>query len=123
MIRTMGKTSVKSVNKYIKKAYDRINFVMPKGTKDDITAAADVAGVSSSEWIRTAITEKLDRMEEQTGQQIRKEAFDLSSITDLEAYARSSGKTSVEYVREAIREKMERQDAEYTEEGPERVQI
>ena len=119
MIRTMGKTSVKSVNKYIKKAYDRINFVMPKGTKDDITAAADVAGVSSSEWIRTAITEKLDRMEEQTGQQIRKEAFDLSSIQDLEAYARSSGKTSAEYVRE----KMERQDAEYTEEGPERVQI
>lgn len=119
----MGKTSVKSVNKYIKKAYDRINFVMPKGTKEDIAEAANLEGVSSSEWIRNAITEKMDKLESQTGQQIRKETFDLSSIQDLEAYARSSGRTPAEYVREAIREKMERQDAEYREEEPERIQI
>ena len=118
----MGKTSVKAVNKYIKKAYDRINFVMPKGTKEDIAAAAEVEGVSSSEWIRNAIEEKFTREEEQTGQQIRKDNLDLSTIPDLEAYARSAGKTSAEYVREAVREKMERQDADFREDI-ERVDI
>jgi hypothetical protein len=39
----MGKTSVKSVNKYIAKAYDRINFVMPKGRKEEIVERGENA--------------------------------------------------------------------------------
>lgn len=46
-------------NAYIRDKKDRINFVMPKGTKEKIHQAAAAAGVSPSEWIRRAITEKL----------------------------------------------------------------
>ena len=95
---------------------DRINFTMPKGKKERIKEQAELSGLSATVWIKQAIDEKFQA--EGVGY---KEAFDLSSIQDLEAYARSSGKTSAEYVREAIWEKMERQDAEYTEEGPERI--
>jgi predicted DNA-binding protein len=38
---------------------DRINFVMPKGTKERIQEGAQVLGISSSEFIRQAIEEKL----------------------------------------------------------------
>lgn len=57
----MGRTSVKAVNKYIAKAYDRINFVMPKGRKEEIKKCAERAGISASEWINQAICEKMDR--------------------------------------------------------------
>lgn len=40
---------------------DRINFTMPKGMKEQIQEAANAAGVSPSEWIREAITEKLSK--------------------------------------------------------------
>ena len=48
-------------NKYISENLDRLNFVMPKGTKAKIQAAADLAGVKPSEWVRQAIFEKLER--------------------------------------------------------------
>ena len=31
----MGKASTKAQNKYIAKAYDRVNLTMPKGKKED----------------------------------------------------------------------------------------
>lgn len=48
-------------NQYIKNNKDRINFVMEKGTKERIKAAADQAGQTSSEFIRAAIEEKLEK--------------------------------------------------------------
>ena len=48
-------------NKYITEKFDRINFVMPKGTKEKIQAAASREGISNAEWIRQAIAEKLAR--------------------------------------------------------------
>ncbi len=38
---------------------DRINFTMPKGTKDQIKEAAEKLGIKPSEFIRQAISEKL----------------------------------------------------------------
>lgn len=48
-------------NEYKKQNYDRIICLSPKGTKEKIQVAADCEGVSISEWIRQAITEKLER--------------------------------------------------------------
>ena len=48
-------------NDYKKLNYDRLNFVMPKGTKEKIQAAAEREGISNAEWIRRAISEKLER--------------------------------------------------------------
>ena len=38
---------------------DRINFTMPKGTKDKIKTAAEREKINPAEWIRRAIYEKL----------------------------------------------------------------
>lgn len=51
----------KRQNKWIKENSDRINFIMPKGTKEKIQQAAAAAGLSAAEWIREAITEKLNK--------------------------------------------------------------
>ena len=98
-----GKTSAASKNKYIAKAYDRINFVMPKGRKAEIQRSAQSKGISSSEWINSAIVEKMNG------------GYTLD-IKDLTAYARSAGMTEEEYIKSAVMEKMKRQDEEYQEE-------
>ena len=46
----MGKASTKMQNKYIAKAYDRMNIVVPKGHKEAILAAASAQG-ESLEWV------------------------------------------------------------------------
>ncbi len=60
----MGKASTKAQNKYIAKAYDRINLVLPKGRKDVIKAHAESRGQSVNGFIVEAITEKMERERE-----------------------------------------------------------
>ena len=48
-------------NAWQKENKERINFLMDKGTKERIKAAADQAGQSPSEFIREAIKEKLKK--------------------------------------------------------------
>ena len=48
-------------NAYIRDKKDRLNFLLPKGSKEIIREAADRAGVSASEYVRSAIGEKLGR--------------------------------------------------------------
>lgn len=59
-----GKTSAASKNKYIAKAYDRINLTVPKGQKDAIKAHADSMGESVNGFINRAIAEasEMDNM-------------------------------------------------------------
>lgn len=49
----------KRQNIWQKENADRINFIMPKGMKEQIKNAADACGLSSSEYIREAIIDKL----------------------------------------------------------------
>ena len=57
----MGKASTKAQNKYILKAYDRINLTVPKGDKDKIKAHADARGESVNGFINRAISETMER--------------------------------------------------------------
>ena len=57
-IKTSGAGATAAQNKYISKAYDRINLLVPKGDKEQIRAAADAAGQSVNEYIRQAIAER-----------------------------------------------------------------
>ena len=75
---------------------------MPKGRKAEIQEHAKKAGTSSSEWINSAIVEKMNG------------GYTLD-IKDLAAYARSAGMSEEEYIRSAVAEKMQRQDAEFEE--------
>lgn len=51
-------------NKYIAKAYDRINLTMPKGKKDLIQAHAEAKGESVNGFINRAINETIERDKE-----------------------------------------------------------
>lgn len=57
----MGKASTKAQNKYIAKAYDRVNLTMPKGKKENVQAFAEAYGLSLNAFINAAIDEKMQR--------------------------------------------------------------
>lgn len=54
-----GKTSASSINKYMKKAYDRINLTVPKGEKDKIKEHAEAMGESVNAFINRAISQAM----------------------------------------------------------------
>ena len=56
-----GKTSAKSKNDWIAKAYDRINLTLPKGRKDEIKAHAESRGESVNAFINRAIDNQIER--------------------------------------------------------------
>lgn len=56
-----GKTSAKSKNIWIAKAYDRINLTVAKGKKDTIKAHAESRGESVNGFIGRAIDETIAR--------------------------------------------------------------
>ena len=56
-----GKTSAKSKNTWIAKAYDRINLTVAKGRKELIQAHADTMGESVNGFINRAINCQIER--------------------------------------------------------------
>ena len=72
-----GKTSAASINKYIAKAYDRVNLTMPKGRKEIVQAHAEAHGESVNSFINRAINETIDRDAE--GGELDEHAGKLSS--------------------------------------------
>lgn len=63
----MGKAATKAQNKYIAKAYDRINLTTPKGRKDEIQAHAAAMGESVNGFINRAISAQIERDKETEG--------------------------------------------------------
>lgn len=55
----MGKAATKAQNKYISKAYDRINLTVPKGQKDVIKEYAESRGESVNGYINRLIAEDM----------------------------------------------------------------
>ena len=56
-----GKNSTESINRYMAKAYDRINILVPKGRKDTIKAHAEGRGESMSGFINRAIEQTMEQ--------------------------------------------------------------
>ena len=56
-----SKAQQRAVNKYMKKNYDRVNLVMPKGRKDAIRVHAETNGESLNGFINRAIDEAMER--------------------------------------------------------------
>lgn len=62
-----GKTSAKAKNTWIAKAYDRINFTVPKGEKETIQTAAQTQGQSVNAYIYEAVKQRMEREQVQGG--------------------------------------------------------
>ena len=57
----MGKASTRAQNKYISKAYDRVNLTMPKGRKELLQAHAEkFDGGSVNKFINRAIITQIE---------------------------------------------------------------
>ncbi len=57
----VSKAQQKAQNKWISKAYDRINLTVPKGKKEHIQAHAEARKESVNAFINRAITETMER--------------------------------------------------------------
>ena len=57
----MGKPSTAAQNRYIAKAYDRVNLTLPKGRKEEVKAHAEQRGESLNVFIQRAIDETIQR--------------------------------------------------------------
>ena len=57
----VSKAQQQATNKYIAKAYDRINLTVPKGQKDEIQAHAAARGESVNGFINRAIANQIER--------------------------------------------------------------
>ena len=57
----MGKPSTAAQNRYIAKAYDRVNLTLPKGRKEEVKAHAEQRGESLNGVIQRAIDETIQR--------------------------------------------------------------
>ena len=64
-----SKAQQRATNKYILKAYDRINLTVPKGQKERLQAHAEAHGESVNGFINCAISETLERETRSNGQQ------------------------------------------------------
>lgn len=56
-----SKAQIKANNKWMAKAYDRINLTTPKGSKEAIQAHAAAQGESTNGFINRAISEAMER--------------------------------------------------------------
>lgn len=61
VIVAVSKAQQQATNKYIAKAYDRINLTVPKGQKEEIQAHAAARGESVNGFINRAITNQIER--------------------------------------------------------------
>lgn len=55
----VSKAQQRATNKYIAKAYDRVNVTMPKGRKETLKAHAEAMGESVNAFINRAIDEAI----------------------------------------------------------------
>lgn len=56
----MGKAHTQAQNKWIAKAYDRINLTVPKGDKEKLKAHAEAMGESVNAFIQRAIQNQIE---------------------------------------------------------------
>lgn len=60
----VSKAQQRATNKYIAKAYDRVNLTLPKGRKDEVKVHAEQRGESLNGFIQRAIEETIERDKE-----------------------------------------------------------
>lgn len=109
----VSKAQQKAQNKWIAKAYDRINLTVPKGQKDGIQAHAAARSESVNGFIGRAIMEAMERdsaggPQEAVGAVAVAGGVSLSTDA-LEAAQRAAGRTG-ESVQEFIERAIDTQD-------------
>ena len=105
----MGKASTRAQNRYIAKAYDRINLTVPKGKKDTIQAHAENQGESVNGFINRAIDHQISQDRDKGHLEARKGPLAGETVSlPSEAYKRAieasaaSGEDLPDFVSRAV---------------------
>ena len=112
----VSKAQQKATNKYIAKAYDRINLTVPKGKKDTIQAHAEAQGQSVNGFINAAIDEKMEKPS--TGPVNAPNLNDGDEVVSLcpetlrtaQEAAQSAGETVPQFVERAVTTQAQRDE-------------
>lgn len=109
-----SKAQQRATNKYISKAYDRINLTVLKGRKDVIQAHAADQGESVNGFINRAIDSQMIR--DASGEALGEPVDDLTikiqpvlpgTLAAAEAAAKAAGEKTVDFIAKAIRDARE----------------
>ena len=104
----MGKASTRAHNKYIAKAYDRINLTVPKGKKDTIQAHAETQSESVNGFINRAIDQAMGQDRDKCPPEAVQASFgavvSLSppALQTAQEAARSAGETVSQFIERAV---------------------
>ena len=60
-IMAQSKAHIRATNKYISKAYDRVNLTLPKGYKEEVRTHAEQQGLSLNAYINKLISEDMKK--------------------------------------------------------------
>lgn len=88
----MGKASTKAQNKYIAKAYDRVNLTLPKGRKAELQAYVKQRGESLNSFIGRAI-EQLIKCDSVKSSAVSDSSLSIIPPETMEAAAKAANTT------------------------------
>ena len=101
-----GKNSPESINRYMAKAYDRINLTVPKGQKEVIKAHAEAQGESVNGFINRAIDEAMGRVIPDNAQERPQEGGGLQLSPDTlkaaQEAAQAAGEPVPQFIERAV---------------------
>ena len=106
----VSKAQQNATNKWIAKAYDRINLTVPKGRKDEIQAFAMVSGESVNGFINRAIGEAMgENPQKPTGvQDVEGAILTPETLKKAQEAAQNAGETVSAFVGRAVETQAQR---------------
>lgn len=115
----VSKAQQKAQNKWIAKAYDRVNLTLPKGQKEVVQAHAAAHGESVNGFIGRAISETMERDSSGTAPESRPEltagagAVYLPSETleTAQRVAEAAGEATEQFISRAVETQAKRDEA------------
>lgn len=105
----VSKAQQKAQNKWIAKAYDRVNLTLPKGQKDVVQSHATARGESVNGFIGRAILEAMERDGAGRPQEATGEAVGVALPPDALKIAQTAAEAAGEAVPDFIRRAVETQ--------------
>ena len=105
--KTVSKAQQRSVNKYVKENYDRINVTFSKGRKDVIKAFADAQGESVNGFINRAVNAAMSG-EQAAGDHAPAPLVSPEQFVKINEHIKRTGETPEEFVGRAIEDTIAR---------------
>ena len=105
--KTVSKAQQRSVNKYVKENYDRINVTFSKGRKDVIKAFADAQGESVNGFINRAVSAAMSG-EQAAGDFAPAPLVTPERFVKISEHIKRTGETPEDFVGRAIEDTIAR---------------